>query len=160
MAFGVPCGEEDPVVLDFGAMHDLYANDPHRDRLTELAPGQVLRSIGLGEICQAWGGLLSGLSIDGARPRWSFSGANQGALFFVFRIDLFRDPSEVKAEMDEYVRRVRVLEPFPGIEGGHMPGGVELAREREWSSEGVPVGDDHRRALEELARELGIGVPW
>ena len=43
-------------MLDFGAMHDLYG--PPRDELAALAPGLVLRSIGLGEICQAWGGLL------------------------------------------------------------------------------------------------------
>ncbi len=160
MAFSVPCGEEDPVVLDFGAMHDLYASDPHRDRVAELAPGLVLRSIGLGEICQVWGGLLSGLSIDGTRPRWPFTGANQGALFLLFRIDLFRDPRELRTEMDEYVRRVRRLEPFEGIEGCYMPGGIELARERKWRTEGVPVDGEHRRILEELARELGIAVPW
>jgi L-2-hydroxycarboxylate dehydrogenase (NAD+) len=54
MAFTAPTEQEDPVVLDFGAMHDLYG--PPRDELAALAPGLVLRSIGLGEICQAWGG--------------------------------------------------------------------------------------------------------
>jgi LDH2 family malate/lactate/ureidoglycolate dehydrogenase len=160
MAFGVPCGDEDPLVLDFGAMHDLYAGDPHRDTIAALAPGLVLRSIGLGEICQAWGGFLSGLCIDPERRPWSFSGANQGGLFLAFRVDLFRDPRELRAEMDRYVRRVRELAPFEGIEGGYMPGGLELARERGWMQEGVPVGEEHRRLLEELARELGLAVPW
>ncbi len=160
MAFGVPCGGEDPLVLDFGAMHDLYASDPHRDAIAALAPGLVLRSIGLGEICQVWGGLLSGLGIDPERRPWSFSGANQGGLFLAFRIDLFRNPRELRAEMDRYVQRVRELAPFEGIEAGYMPGGLELAWQRRWMEEGIPVGEDHRQLLEELARELGLLVPW
>ena len=160
MAFGAPCGDEDPLVLDFGAMHDLYAGDPHRNTVAGLTPGLVLRSIGLGEICQVWGGLLSGLCMDPDRRPWAFSGANQGGLFLVFRIDLFRDPGELRAEMDDYVRRVRTLAPFEGIEGGFMPGGLELTRERRWREEGVPVSDDHRRLLEDLAGEIGVPVPW
>jgi L-2-hydroxycarboxylate dehydrogenase (NAD+) len=160
MAFGVPCRDEDPLVLDFGAMHDLYAGDPHRDTIAALAPGLVLRSIGLGEICQVWGGLLSGLGIDPERRPWSFVGANQGGLFLAFRIDLFRDAHELRSEMDRYLQRVRELAPFQGIEGGYLPGGLELARHRLWMEQGVPVGDEHRHVLEELARELGIALPW
>jgi L-2-hydroxycarboxylate dehydrogenase (NAD+) len=160
MAFAVPCGREDPLVLDFGAMHDLYASDPHRDELARLAPGLVLRSIGLGEICQVWGGLLSGLAIDPARPRWPYPGANQGGLFVVLRIDLFRDPADLKTEMDEYVRRIRGLVPLEGLEASYQPGGIEAARERAYRTGGVPVGPEHRRLLEELATELGLTVPW
>ncbi|MFB6219358.1 MAG: Ldh family oxidoreductase, partial [Halobacteriaceae archaeon] len=61
MAFCAPTAEEDPVVLDFGTMHDLYPDSPYRDAIAELAPGLVLRHIGMGSICQAWGGLLTGL---------------------------------------------------------------------------------------------------
>jgi hypothetical protein len=43
MAFSAPTLEEDPVVLDFGAMHDLYGG--RRDELAEIAPGMVLRSV-------------------------------------------------------------------------------------------------------------------
>jgi LDH2 family malate/lactate/ureidoglycolate dehydrogenase len=98
--------------------------------------------------------------MDPERRPWPFSGANQGGLFLAFRIDLFRDPRELRAEMDDYVRRVRDLAPFEGIEGGYMPGGLELARERLWMREGIPVGAEHRRLIEELARELGIAAPW
>lgn len=53
MAFGVPTNEEPPLVLDFGAMHDLYRDEMH-DQVAECAPGLLLRSIGMG-------GDLSGL---------------------------------------------------------------------------------------------------
>ena len=106
MAFGVPTNEEPLLVLDFGVMHDLYRDEMH-DQVAECAPGLLLRSIGMGEICQAWGGLLSGLSIDHEKPRWTWPGANQGSLVIVFRPDLFTDGEQFKAEVDEYIRRVR-----------------------------------------------------
>jgi LDH2 family malate/lactate/ureidoglycolate dehydrogenase len=158
MAFTGPTAEEEPIVLDFGAMHDLYG--PPRDELAKLAPGLVLRSIGLGEICQAWGGLLSGLRIDPNPPRWQWPGANQGSLVIVFRIDLFADPAEFKAQMDAYVRTVRALRPLDGFDESLMPGGIEAAREREYRRDGVPVGPEHRKRLEDLAQELSIPAPW
>ena len=158
MAFTAPTGAEDPVVLDFGAMHDLYG--PPRDELAALAPGLVLRSIGLGEICQAWGGLLSGLRIDPDPPRWPWPGANQGSLVIAFRLDLFAEPREFKRQMDAYVRRVRELQPLRGFDRSLMPGGLEAARERQYRAEGVPVGPEHRERLELLARELSLTVPW
>ena len=44
-AFSAPAGEEDSVVLDFGAKHDLFANSPHREAIIQMAPGIVFRSI-------------------------------------------------------------------------------------------------------------------
>ena len=159
MAFGVPTNEEPPLVLDFGAMHDFY-NQALCDEFAERAPGLLLRSIGMGEICQAWGGLLSGLSIDHEKPRWTWPGANQGALMIAFRPDLFTDGDNFKAEMDEYIRRVRKLEPLQGFAATHVPGGIEAEREGRYQVEGVPVGVWHRERLEGVAQELGIDVPW
>ena len=80
MAFAIPAGDQPPLVLDFGAMHDLYDHSPHRQQLFEMAPGLVFRSIGLGAVCQALGGLLAGVPIDPARASRTYPGANQGAL--------------------------------------------------------------------------------
>ena len=159
MSFSAPAGEEDSLVLDFGAMHDLYGGDPHSDEIARLAPGLVLRCIGMGEICQSWGGLLAGMSINPPAP-WAFPGANQGSMVITFRIDLFIEPAAFKREMDEYVRRVGELTPLPGFDRSFLAGGAEAARERQYRQEGVPVGEEHRQILEELARDLGIGVPW
>ena len=159
MAFGVPTHEEPPLVLDFGAMHDFYEENL-RDEVAERAPGLLLRSIGMGEICQAWGGLLSGLSIDHEKPRWSWPGANQGSLMIAFQPDLFTDGEHFKAEMDEYIRRVRKLEPLQGFAATHVPGGIEAEREGRFREEGVPVGEWHRERLQGVAQELGMEVPW
>ena len=159
MAFGVPTSKHPPFVLDFGALHDLYDGDLRRE-LAERAPGLVLRCIGMGEICQAWGGLLSGLGIDGQKPRWTWPGANQGSLVIALRIDLFTDTEAFKNEIDAYVDRIQQLEPLHGLDKTHVPGGIEAEREALYAKEGVPVGKWHREALEKVAGELGIEVPW
>lgn len=160
MSFSAPAGDEDPIVLDFGAMHDLYADSPHRDEMARLVPGLVLRSIGLGAICQTWGGLLAGVPLDADRASRAWPGANQGSLVVTFRISLFMPPEQLKREVDEYVRAVRKLEPLEGLGEAYLPGGIEAAREREYRSEGIPVGPEHARALEKVAAELGVAVPW
>lgn len=160
MCFSAPAGEEPALILDFGALHDLYGGNPHREEIARLAPGLVLRCIGMGEICQSWGGLLSGLPLKADTPRWSWPGANQGSMVITFRIDLFLDPADFKREMDEYVRAVRQLQPLEGFDECHMPGGIESQREADFRRYGVPVGPDHRARLDKLASELGIAPPW
>ncbi len=160
MSFSAPAGEEESLLLDFGAIHDLYASSPHRDEIARLAPGTVFRSIGMGAICQSWGGFLAGVPLDPGRAQRTFSGANQGALVMAFRIDLFQSVDAFKREMDDYVRAVRRLSPLEGFDESFLPGGVEAARERRYRAEGVPVGVEHRKRLETLAEELHIQAPW
>lgn len=160
MSFSSPAGEEESLLLDFGAIHDLYANSPHRDEIIRLAPGTVFRSLGMGAICQSWGGFLAGVPLDPARAKRTWSGANQGSLVMAFRIDLFMEPQQFKHEMDEYVRAVRKLQPLPGFDESFLPGGVEALRARTYRAQGVPVGPHHKKRLEDVAQELGVQVPW
>ena len=157
MAFSLPAGEEAAVVLDFGTMHDLYAGDGHRDEIQALAPGLVLRCIGLGEICQCWGGLLSGLHVDAAQRPWSYPGANQGSMIFVARIDLFGDSAAYRKRVDEYVRAVGRLSPLPGFDAAYAAGGREEALRSRYLEEGIPVGPDHLAALQGIAATVGAG---
>ena len=160
MAFSAPTEEEDPLVLDFGTMHDLYANSPHRDEIARRAPGLVHRAVGLGAVCQAWGGLLAGVPVDAARAQRTFTGANQGSMVVAFKVSLFTPPEQFKREMDAYVRTVKALKPFDGSEHPYLPGGVEAERERAYRRDGIPVGPEHREVLEALAAEFGFEVPW
>lgn len=159
MSFSAPTAQEPPLVLDFGAMHDLY-EESARDLLAEVAPGLVHRSIGLGMVCQSWGGLLAGVPLDPDRARRRWSGANQGSMVIAMRIDLFAEPEQFTAEMDAYARAVRALTPIPGASGSYLPGGLEAEREARYRSEGIPVGSDHQRQLQQAAVELGVPVPW
>ncbi len=156
MAFGVPADNGRNLVVDFGCMHDLYANDPHRDEVSKLTPGLVLRSIGLGEICQTVGGFLSGLALDPGKPAWSRSGANQGAFLFAFRIDLFADPAQFEAEVHRYIDTIRTLTPVPGFEVSRAADDIESDREIEFGRDGIPIYDSTLERFESLARELSI----
>ncbi len=157
MAFSVP-SDSTPIVVDFGCMHDLYASSPHRDTIARLAPGLVLRSIGLGEICQTWGGLLSGLDLDPDPPAWSLPAANQGALVVSFRIDLFTDPDRFRREVSRYVERIRELSPLPGFGESFAAGDVEAHNEAEYRNRGIPMAVDSIAELNKIAEELGISA--
>jgi L-2-hydroxycarboxylate dehydrogenase (NAD+) len=159
MSFSAPTADEPPLVLDFGAMHDLYEGSP-RDLLAEIAPGLVHRSIGLGMIAQSWGAMLAGVPLDPARARRSWSGANQGSMVIAMRIDLFADPASFTAEMDAYARTVRTLTPIPGASGSYLPGGPEAEREADYRVRGIPVGPEHQRLLQQAAAEFGVPCPW
>jgi len=158
--FSAPAGEEDDLVLDFGTMHDLYLGDAHHEELERIVPGLAMRHIGMGAICQTWGGFLAGLPVDPQRAAREWSGGNQGSLLLTFKIGLFADPEHFKSEMDEYVRRTRQLRPLPAFDQAYLPGGIEAVREREYRELGVPVGREHRERLEGLAHELAIPTPW
>jgi len=160
MSFSAPADEEESLLLDFGAIHDLYESSPHRAEISRLAPGSVFRAIGLGAICQSWGGFLAGVPLDPARASRAFAGANQGSLVMAFRIDLFLDAPQFKREMDAYVRAVRQLQPLAGFDESFLPGGVEAARAKTYRAQGVPVGPEHQQRLEQVAHEFGVSVPW
>ncbi len=159
MCFVTPTGTETPLVLDFGAMHDLY-DDETREQITALAPGMVHRAIGMGAVCQSWGGFLAGVPLDPARASRTWPGANQGSMIIVLRIDLFTDPAAFAAEMDAYVRAVHELTPIDPDSSSLLPGGIEAARAEEYGRDGIPVGEDHRGVLGEVAAELGVPTPW
>ena len=160
MSFLAPTAEETPLLLDFGAMHDLYEGSKNHETIAEIAPAVVFRSIGLGVICQAWGGLLSGLGIEESRSPWTYKGANQGAFVIAVQIDLFTDPERFKSEMDTYVRQVKRLKPLTGFDEALLPGAIEAVRERDYGEKGVPLGSWHLERLEMLADELELDVPW
>ena len=160
MSFASPADEEESLLLDFGAIHDLYASSPHRDEIIRLAPGSVFRALGLGAVCQSWGGFLAGVPLDPSRARRTWAGANQGSLIMAFRIDLFLDPQQFKREMDAYVRAVKTLQPLAGFSESYLPGGAEAARDRLYRAQGIPVGPEHQRRLAEAAQELGLRPPW
>ena len=160
MAFSAPAGDEDPLVLDFGALHDLYAGNPYRDELMEKAPGLVLRAMGLGTVCQSWGGLLTGLPLDPAHAQRDWEGANQGALIITFRPDLVSDGKRFQAQVAAYSRAVAALQPVPGYERAYLPGGVEAEQDRVQREKGILLADDHRAVLEEIAGEVGVATPW
>lgn len=159
MSFSAPGCHEPAILLDVGVTHDVQANPPHLDQVIKLAPGLVLRALGYGAICQTWGGLLTGLSVNHPPMPDPYPKAHQGAMGLMFRIDLFADPDDFKQEVDAYVKAVRQLTPIPGTQA-YLPGGIEAAHEAEYRRDGIPLGPAHRRDLEAAAQQLNLATPW
>jgi L-2-hydroxycarboxylate dehydrogenase (NAD+) len=161
MSFAIPAGEEPPLVLDFGAIHDLYNLTEERQReLLAHYPSTLYRSFGLGTVCQVLGGFLAGVPLDESRAVKAYPGANQGALFVFIDPARFIDPAILARELDAYHRMLAQLVPFAGTDRATLPGRLEWERERAWVLEGVPVGPRHREELAEIATEFGVTVPW
>ena len=161
MSFAIPAEDEPPLVLDIGAIHDLYNITEERQReMIEHYPSTLYRSFGLGTVCQVLGGFLGGVPLDEARAVKAYPGANQGSLIVFIDPSRFIDPTILKRELDEYHRMVARLTPFVGTDRATLPGRLEWEREREWATEGVPVGSHHREELSTIATELGVPVPW
>jgi LDH2 family malate/lactate/ureidoglycolate dehydrogenase len=160
MSFAVPSGEEVPMVLDFGAMHDLYAGSPHVSELFKLAPGIVFRSMGIGFMCQALGGFLAGVPVQGEEAVRQYAGAYQGALIIALDINRFIPLDQFKAEMDTYMRLTREMQPMPGYEQATLPGVLEVQRELDWSVTGIPVSADHKAVLSEAAAKFDVELPF
>ena len=161
MSFAVPAGEEPPVVLDFGAIHDLYsASDELLGMMMERLPSTLFRSLGLGAMCQMLGGFLAGVPLDETRADRAFPGANQGALFIFIDPAQFIEPAALAREVDAYQLAVATLNPFPTTDRATLPGRLEWEREQQWAEAGVPVGRRHRQELAEIAGEFGVSVPW
>ena len=86
--------------------------------------------------------------------------SNQGSFIAFFSVSAFMDTDEFRTEMDRYVGAVRGLEPFPGFDRAELPGGLEWERESTYGRDGIPVGDDHRERLEEVAAQVGVDSPF
>ncbi len=159
MSFSAPGMHETSLVLDCGVTHDVQADPPHLDELIALTPGLVTRAIGFGTICQTWGGLLTGLCVNDPPDPNPYPAANQGAMMYMFRIDLFAEVDNFKREVDRYVQATKKLTPLPG-QGALLPGGPEAEREQAYRRDGIPLSGVHRQQLEQMADELGVAKPW
>ena len=159
-SFGVPAGTQLPLILDFGAIHDVGDGAPHGPEIFELAPGLVFRHLGLGAVCQSMGGFLGEVPVDNARAHRRFSGANQGSFMVFVDINRLLPFAQFQQEMDEYIRRIAEMRPLPGYDQALLPGAIEAQCEQSWTVEGVPVGPNHRKTLSEVAREFDVATPW
>jgi LDH2 family malate/lactate/ureidoglycolate dehydrogenase len=160
MSFAVPAGKEDPMVLDFGAMHDLYENSPNVTELFSLAPGLIFRSMGLGFMCQALGGFLAGIPVDESKSVREYAGANQGSLIIALDIRRFTDLDHFKGEMDTFTKITSQMQPMPGYGQATLPGALELQRMREWGVSGIPIDPRHKETLSDAAAAFDMKLPF
>ncbi len=158
MSFAVPAGSGLPLVLDMATNFYPERRDDF-EAVFKKVPGAFFKSLGLGAICHALGGILAGIvTVAEEKPVWP--AVNQGAFVLAIDVSKFVPPDTFKTQMDEFVSGVGRLRPFPGQDRALLPGALEWEREREWAAEGIPIGPEHQAALAEAAADLGVQTPF
>lgn len=157
MSIAIPAGTQPPLILDMSASFLPYNED-----LMAQFPQAFFKSLGLGTVFQALGGILAGMWSDGFQFSGEGQGAapHQGAFIAVFDINRFRDIDTFKQEMDRYIGEARSTQPLPGTDRAELAGGMEYIWEQENREQGIPVSPNHQERLETLAEEMDVDTPF
>ncbi|MBM3265136.1 MAG: Ldh family oxidoreductase [candidate division Zixibacteria bacterium] len=163
MSFGFPARTGYPVILDMcSSVVDEW--DVESDRFKSIfaqMPAAVFRSFGLRAATDFLSAALGGMMMPGFRDRErKHAGAYYGASIWVIDPGMFTDTEAFKDEVDRTTALIRTMKPLPGYDRADLPSGPEWDREREYAQTGIPIGEGHRQALESIADELGVPIPW
>lgn len=155
MSIAVPANRQPPLVLDMSARmlpRDMALFGPYHY--------VFMKSLGLGVVLQALGGILAGIHKPEFQPPQSRWISNQGAFIAVFAVERFMPVDAFKQEMDRFIGEARRMKPVPGMDRAELAGGMEWGWEQENTRLGIPISDEHRTALEDCAHELGVEPPF
>ncbi|MCC7262285.1 MAG: Ldh family oxidoreductase [Candidatus Latescibacteria bacterium] len=155
LSLAVPAGNEAPLVLDMGA-----GLLPYSPELFSRFPATFFKSLGLGAVFMALGGVLAGIWRPECQHHPAGWLSDQGAFIAAFAVDRFMEVGEFKREMDRYIGQARAMRPLPGTETAELPGGLEWTWERQNSTLGIPYSDEHCRLIEQVAEEFGAETPF
>lgn len=155
MSLAFPTRSQPPLVLDMAAVFMGY-----KDELFQEFYALFAKSLGLAVALQALGGILAGIwrpEFQPPRTKWE---SNQGAFLLAMKIDHFMDLDEFERSLDDFVSKARNMRPFPGMPSAELPGGMEWRWEKENDEKGVPLSDEHRVRLEEIADTFSVEPPY
>jgi len=158
MSFAIPSGEEPPLILDMGTSF-ASPRSLNFEEIFQQMPAAFFKSVGLGTVCHALGGLMAGIqSVEEEGSDWP--AVNQGSFMMAVDLSRFSSPETFGRQMDQFIRDVRALKPFPGEDRALLPGHLEWERTRDWAVEGIPVGEAHQETLSDIGKELGVETPF
>lgn len=99
-------------------------------------------------------GLLTGGGYSGHYPR---EGLNNCTMFIVLDVAAFRTLGDFESELEGFVSYLKATRPQPGGEVLY-PGEVEMRRETERRSQGIPLAADTVAALQRELDRYGVGT--
>ena len=116
------------------------------------------KGYGLGLMVDILTGVMSGdgsgMFIDRANR-----GLVQGQWFAAWRIDLFIEPGEFKAEMKKMAEAIREVPPVEEVANVVIPGDPEAMARADRTANGVPLDDETIDQLIELGEKIGVAFP-
>ncbi|MEW6752494.1 MAG: Ldh family oxidoreductase [Candidatus Latescibacterota bacterium] len=163
ICFGFPNHDEPPMVLDAATciLAD-YQRGPEFDALQEMIPSAFFKSMGYTAAALLLGGAFVGANGHAAEEvsqKWRR--VRQGGLIVVMDAGAFVPAAEVRQGADALVRGVREhMLPVRGYAEATLPGTIEHRHEADYARDGVPVGLEDLKGLEEMGQEFGVEPEW
>ncbi len=117
----------------------------------------VFGSLGMRFISTLLGGILAGSPEEEIEP--AFAGASRGFMFVAIDPDTVGDAADFKTRARRIIDDSLTLDPITGAGVAALPGTLEWRREQACRTGGIPIPDDHRKLLEQLALDLRLAHP-
>jgi LDH2 family malate/lactate/ureidoglycolate dehydrogenase len=153
ISIGIPAGEQPPLVMDMGGSIIRFDEE-----LFKRMPATFFKAMALSSVIKALGGVFAGIyKQEFQNTKWE---SNQGSFIAVIHAAHFMPVDEFKYEMDRFIEEARKTKPLPGMERAELAGGNEWQWDKENIEKGIPIGDEHRQALQIEADKLGVETPF
>ncbi|MGC8641364.1 MAG: Ldh family oxidoreductase [Isosphaeraceae bacterium] len=189
-AYAVPAGEEDPILLDIASSAVAGGKVRIVQSLGQQAPpgwlvdaegvpttdpfaypfrGALLpfgghKGYGIALMIEALAAVLTGASVRWDVGSWIDSDPTRptghGAAFITIDVSAFDHVGAFKTRVDALIHAIRAEPKAKGSERIYVPGELEWSARRQALDHGIPLPDDVRRSLRELADDLGLAAPW
>jgi LDH2 family malate/lactate/ureidoglycolate dehydrogenase len=185
VAFGIPAGEEAPVVLDIATSVVSYGTvkshalqgkpmpqgwminkadsapltDPKRSGEGVLLPIGGYKGSGLAVVLGLLAGPLNGAAFGRDVFDFNFNdtdACNTGHFIVALDVARFSPVAQFKAEMDRHLRDLRSSKRLPGFDAVRLPGQERRTRRADRVQNGVPMPRELIEQLDKLANELGV----
>ena len=134
------------------------------DDVFSKMPEVYFRALGMSTAANVFSGSLGGQMIDqattGNNYPAGFSAADQSAFFLAINVSSFVDKGAFKADVGLLMSSVARMKPLPGFDEAALPGGIEHAKQEQYSREGqVPLSAEAVVGLRQLAKQYGVTLP-
>ena len=188
IAFSIPAGEEDPIVLDIATTETSYGKvkvyadmdkempvgwmlnkdgtpltDPKKASEGFLLPIGRHKGYGLNLIVGMMAGVMNqanfGSNVIDFNANFK-SPTNTGQAFFAIKPNLFQSLESFKKETDIRIREIKNSTPMDPSNPVQIPGHMAVQREKEMRRNGVPVSEKTTQLLSELEKKYNTKVPF
>lgn len=117
------------------------------------------KGYGLAEVVDIMTAVLSGGVFGQSVMDSEATSARVCHFFGAIRLDLFRDPEEIKSDMDRLLDELEGAEPAEGCERVYYAGLKEHEAEARAARNGVPLSAKVAEQLKAISQELGVPFP-
>ena len=188
IAFSIPAGEEDPILLDIATTETSYGKvkvyadmdkkmpvgwmlnkdgtpltDPKKASEGFLLPIGGHKGYGLNLIVGMMAGVMNqanfGSNVIDFNADFA-SPTNTGQAFFAIKPDLFQSLESFKKETDIRIREIKNSTPMDPSNPVQIPGHMAVQREKEMKKNGVPVSEKTIQLLSELEKKYNTKVEF